>query len=125
MDKRRFVLLLSKTYKYSFKMNKELKEHIEACLQSFKNNIKVEQELYQLGVNLLNCKINDYNPSIDLIKFLLSDTSEYSMVDWWLYDKDLYLYNSDKTVFKDLSDVRSFVEYMTSKERNLDLNFNI
>ena len=100
-------------------------EHIEACLQSFKNNIKVEQELYQLGVNLLNCKINDYNPSIDLIKFLLSDTSEYSMVDWWLYDKDLYLYNSDKTVFKDLSDVCSFVEYMTSKERNLDLNFNI
>jgi len=106
-------------------MNKELKEHIEACLQSFKNNIKAEQELYRLGVNLLNCKVNDYNPSVELIKFLLSDTFEHSMVDWWLFDKDLYLYNSDKTVFKDLSDVSSFVEYMTSKERNLDLNFNI
>ena len=109
MDKRRFVLLLSKTYKYSFKMNKELKEHIVACLEGFKSNMKVEQELYQLGVNLLNCKINDYNPSIDLIKFLLSDTSEYSMVNWWLFDRDLNLYNSDKTVFKDLSDARSFV----------------
>lgn len=71
-----------------------------------------DQEIYKLGVDLINFT-DDYHSIIDvLLKTYYSEEGE-DIISWWLYeDVEKKIYNKKGEVIEDLTSIESLWEYV-------------
>ena len=90
-------------------------EAIAAIQKDSEENDKLSDALdkYLLNGHAIVKSSASYEMLIDLLKDMFNDNHQYSMIEWWLYDKvDKYIYDNNKNVIADLTSVEALYDYL-------------
>ena len=88
---------------------------IAAIQKDSKDNEKLGDALdkYLLNGYAIVKSSASYEMLLILLKDMFNDNNQYSMIEWWLYDKvDKYIYDNDKNIIADLTKVEDLYDYL-------------